>query len=83
MSLMRLRRLPLFRRHGFLLPALAVLRAAIIIPTLLQNKPNVLQHSKLANNCGWVGTEIIVCISGNWTTYKVRPRCLTVCLRLC
>lgn len=37
----------------------------------VQNKPNVLQHIKLGNSVGWVGTEISVFISGNWSTYKV------------
>lgn len=37
----------------------------------MQNKPNVLQHNKLANEDGWIGTEISLVISGNWSTYKV------------
>lgn len=36
------------------------------------NCPRVIQHTKVLNTEEWIGTEIQVLVSGNWTTYKSR-----------
>ncbi|CAM9687130.1 unnamed protein product, partial [Pylaiella littoralis] len=39
---------------------------------IYKNRPSVHEHVKLPNPEGWRGTEITVCVSGNWPTYKSR-----------
>eukprot|EP00904_Undaria_pinnatifida_P002598 jgi/Undpi1/12339/HiC_scaffold_5.g02015.m1 len=39
---------------------------------IYKNRPSVHEHIKLPNPEGWRGTEMTVCVSGNWPTYKSR-----------
>ena len=39
---------------------------------IYKNEPKVIEHEKIPNDEGWVGTEMEVLIAGNWTTYKAR-----------
>ncbi|CAM9660593.1 unnamed protein product, partial [Ectocarpus sp. 13 AM-2016] len=39
---------------------------------IYKNRPSVHEHVKLPNPEGWRGTEMTVCVSGNWQTYKSR-----------
>ncbi|CAM9558982.1 unnamed protein product [Laminaria digitata] len=39
---------------------------------IYKNRPSVHEHVKLPNPEGWRGTEMTVCVSGNWPTYKSR-----------
>ncbi|CAM9108711.1 unnamed protein product, partial [Ectocarpus fasciculatus] len=39
---------------------------------IYKNRPSVHEHVKLPNPEGWRGTEMTVCVSGNWHTYKSR-----------
>lgn len=37
-----------------------------------KNQPRVIEHKQQDNKESWIGTEMQVCCSGNWTTYKSR-----------
>eukprot|EP00752_Nemacystus_decipiens_P009889 g8822.t1 len=39
---------------------------------IYKNRPSIHEHVKLPNPEGWRGTEMTVCVSGNWPTYKSR-----------
>jgi len=39
---------------------------------IYKNRPRVIEHTKVPNKEGWVGTLFEVLIAGNWTTYKSR-----------
>ena len=39
---------------------------------IYKNCPRIISHTQSANNSSYIGTEIQVLISGNWTTYKSR-----------
>jgi DNA topoisomerase-6 subunit B len=39
---------------------------------IYKNRPRVIEHTKVKNTEGWIGTEFEVLIAGNWTTYKAR-----------
>lgn len=39
---------------------------------IYKNCPRIISHTQSTNNSSYIGTEIQVLISGNWTTYKSR-----------
>lgn len=39
---------------------------------IYKNQPRIISHTQSDNNSSYIGTEIQVLISGNWTTYKSR-----------
>jgi DNA topoisomerase VI B subunit len=39
---------------------------------IYRNEPRVLEHTKVLNTSGFIGTTVRVLIAGNWTTYKSR-----------
>ena len=39
---------------------------------IYKNQPRVIEHSQQDNKERWIGTEMQVLVSGNWTTYKSR-----------
>jgi DNA topoisomerase VI subunit B len=39
---------------------------------IYRNEPRVLEHTRMKNTTGFVGTTVRVLIAGNWTTYRSR-----------